>query len=289
MEINNMRTRHIITQEIEQKIIHMYIDEKMSGKTIQGITGISSTEVYRILKKNGHQTRNLITSHKIYDLDFSFFKDIDTEEKAYILGLLFADGSHDSNIGRVVLVLQEQDKKLLENINILLNNTRPLRKEVRKTPKGKINTYYELSFHDRGVSADLLKLGLIPNKTYNMCIPEMPKELLRHFIRGFWDGDGNIYLGPRNKNFRSTSVAATSNKIFCEQLQQVIKEQTDLNFSVRKAHSNNSQIQQIAMSNKKVRNFLDYLYQDAHIYMDRKYQKYLEIVNWQDIEQRGEL
>ena len=284
-----MRVRHKITKEVEQQIIHMYVDEHKSGNLIKKETGISDVTVRNIVKRNGYVVRNLVDSHKIYTLNSNFFKEIDSEEKAYILGLLFADGSHDGNIGRITITLQERDKELLDNINIALENSRPLRKIVRQTLKGLSNTYYELSIHDRKISADLLKLGLIPNKTYGMNVPEIPNELLKHFIRGFWDGDGNIYIGPKDKKFRSISVAATSNTLFCEQLQKIIQEQTGLHFSVRKAHSNNPQIQQITMNNKKVRSFLDYLYTGAHIYMRRKYQKYLEIVNWQDIQQRGEL
>lgn len=283
-----MRKRSIITPEIEQQIIHKYVVEKKSSKQVERETGISDTEVRNIVKRAGYSVRNLVDSHKKYSMDKDFFKNIDTEEKAYILGLLFADGSHEGTIGRVSVILKAEDDLLLSRINSILKNTCPLRYVCRKTPKGKENTYCALDFHDRDVSSDLLKLGLIPNKTYNMSVPNIPQNLIKHFIRGFWDGDGNIYLAPQKNNFRGMSVAATSNRTFCEQLQKIIEQETGLIFSVRKAHSDNENIGQISLSNKSVRLFLDYLYQDATIYMTRKYNKYLEIIEWQDhMQKRG--
>lgn len=64
------------------------------------------------------------------NINDSFFEKIDTEEKAYFLGLFYADGCNyiNGNASRVALSLQEDDKKILEIFNnfIYPNEDRPL-------------------------------------------------------------------------------------------------------------------------------------------------------------------
>lgn len=277
------RIRTIITPALTTAVLHEYLVMCKSAACVGRELGLSSTEVLNIVRRNGYLPRSHSVSHKKYSMDVSFFESIDTEAKAYVLGLLFADGSISGKNGRVSLVLQEGDGPLLHQINSLIQNTCPIRYTTRTTPSGNVKMYARLSFHDRKVAADLSKYGLIPNKTYGMQLPVLSPELYRHFIRGFWDGDGNIYLGKQTKQWRPVSVAATSNTIFCEQLRDIIETQIGIHFSVRKAHSDNEKISQLSLSNVRgVRSFLDFIYKDAHVYLQRKYNKYQDIVRWQD-------
>lgn len=103
-------------------------------------------------------------------------------------------------------------------------------------------------------------------------MPDIKNELIRHFIRGYFDGDGTVYT-YRNKY---TNVAFSGNKNFLVSVKshlmnnnivksecKVVKEQKDKNcykypFS----------------SQADVKRFYDYIYKDATVFMERKYNKF---------------
>jgi hypothetical protein len=122
-------------------------------------------------------------------IDTEFFREIDSEMKAYTLGLLAADGS----IGRqVVLELQSGDEAVLQAISSAMRSDYPLtRKRVygRKVG-GSLTT--RLWFRSAPFMADFERLGLAPLKRDRTRFPAVPEPLRRHMFRGYVDGDGSI-------------------------------------------------------------------------------------------------
>ena len=111
---------------------------------------------------------------------------------------------------------------------------------------------------------------MIKNKTHFIKYPKIDKKLNRHFIRGYFDGDGCITYGKiLNKN---ATVSLVSTKEFLEKINDKIK----INFSFNKRHKDrNDNI--LTISTGGINNilvFFDYIYTDSHIYMDRKFQKF---------------
>ncbi len=118
------------------------------------------------------------------------FNTIDNPDKAYVLGLWFADGGIFEN--SIQITLHEQDLGLINQIqekfpffNIHTNgNAKVLRKQ---NP--------ELANH-------FIKQGALSRKSYenknNIRLPNLSKELMSHFIRGFFDGDGSVYIQKIN-------------------------------------------------------------------------------------------
>ena len=84
---------------------------------------IAVPSVYRILRKHEIALR---PPRRKYPIDTAFFDNIDCEKKAYFLGFLYADGFNDESRGITRLQLQERDKQILEDLNILIQPTKPL-------------------------------------------------------------------------------------------------------------------------------------------------------------------
>lgn len=114
----------------------------------------------------------------------SYFRRIDTEEKAYLLGLLATDGNVSG--GTISLALKARDRVLLEHFEQAIG-LRP--SSIRPMLKGMLRT----SVSSVEMAGDLARLGVVPNKTMTLRWPEgVPENLERHYLRGVFDGDGGI-------------------------------------------------------------------------------------------------
>lgn len=106
-------------------IINAYIN----GETALSISKRYNTHdntIRRILKNNNVEIRgNKITSRK-YNVNENYFDNIDTPNKAYILGLLYADGNNHIKNNTVSIALQEEDVEILRLINKEIESDRPL-------------------------------------------------------------------------------------------------------------------------------------------------------------------
>lgn len=127
----------------------------------------------------------------------NYFDIIDTSQKAYFLGLMYADGyiSHSTRKNGSVyyimsISLQVQDKSVLEKLRNEMN--RPNELILVKT-NGKRNPQYRFTVSGEKIHHDLEKHGCIERKSLNLQFPTtVPEELMSHFIRGYFDGDGCI-------------------------------------------------------------------------------------------------
>ena len=108
--------------------------------------------------------------------------------KYYILGLIYTDGNLPIK-NKNAFIISNVDKQLLEDIKEELGYTGKITTEYHK----KFNKYiYKLQITSPKIRKDLESLGLNPNKTFDLKFPNIPKEYLRDFIRGLWDGDGSV-------------------------------------------------------------------------------------------------
>jgi hypothetical protein len=119
-----------------------------------------------------------------------FFKEW-TPQMAYILGFFAADGCmFRSRRGGYFIEFQITDRELLEAMRQALDSNHhiaTLPVEVRERPKFRLQIGSKVWFED------LLRLGMTPKKSHTLMMPDIPVEHLRHFVRGYFDGDGNVY------------------------------------------------------------------------------------------------
>ena len=260
----------------DKEIIRLYVEEKKSmgeiGKQFQVIT----QSIHGILKKHNIPRRPLNESHTKISRNKDYFKVIDTQEKAYILGLLYADGNNYAKTARVSISLQENDKEILQTIKDHIEYKGNLRYVVKPPPQ---QNQWSLSITSQHMSKDLEKLGCVPKKSLILKFPteeQVPKELLRHFIRGYFDGDGCL---TTNKNTGGYSLNFTGTSEFLTGVLSVFNKEVGTNFQklYRAPHRKDKNNFAFTFGGRpQIKNLLDWLYKDSTIHLARKYNKYQE-------------
>ncbi|MBI2113353.1 MAG: LAGLIDADG family homing endonuclease [Candidatus Wildermuthbacteria bacterium] len=121
---------------------------------------------------------------------------------AYVLGFIAADGSLIKNKrGAHFLEIQSIDEELLFGIRKVLKSDLLIGQYIPKNKKWRKR--FRLQIGSKKMYQDLTKLGIVPNKEYRLVMPSMPTLFLRHFIRGYFDGDGSVgFYAFQRKNRR---------------------------------------------------------------------------------------
>lgn len=204
----------------------------------------------------------------LYSCNGNFFQNIDTEEKAYWLGFLYADGSIVESSHHMCLVLSSNDKEHLIEFNKSIESTYPIKIERDK--------YVKLKISNKHMGDTLISKGCVPRKSLILKFPsclQVPECLIRHFIRGYFDGDGCICNQLNSKNyFRSKiNILGTYDFLYGITLHLPVE-------NIMVHQRNGYKIHEINIYNKKdIINVMHYLYDDATIYLKRKYNKFLEV------------
>lgn len=155
--------------------------------------------------------------HMKYELNETYFDCIDTENKAYILGLLYADGNVGKETNIIQISLQESDKSILEKMQKEIGSTHPLKMIPYNSKNPNWKNQFCLSISNKYMHDSLVKQGLVPNKSLILKYPNfLENNLQRHFIRGYMDGDGSISQNPKDK--RASLVGAND---FCLSIRQI--------------------------------------------------------------------
>jgi len=164
-------------------MVSLYHDG-LSTEAIGVLADRDQSVVFRQLKKVGVEMR---PAHgpAIYSVNHTFFDEIDTPEKAYVLGFFITDGCVVDHAGkqRLQFHLKLSDAAHLELIAAAMCLTAP----VRLRPK-----YAELVWYSRPQVEALARLGVMPRKSFTVGYPALRPDLHRDFIRGLFDGDGCI-------------------------------------------------------------------------------------------------
>lgn len=176
-------------------------DESEFYKTTRNKTGLRENCIMCIKEynknKNIDRKQKNYVKRKKYFYDEDFFENINNEEKAYFLGFVFADGSvvYDEKkfIYQLTLKLHTKDTHILESFIKSVNGEM----KVWKHGQREIS---EVHFSGKKITNDLIKLGATPKKTFTLCYPNIDKNLERHFLRGYFDGDGCIRINTDRRD-----------------------------------------------------------------------------------------
>lgn len=210
-------------------------------------------------------------------IDENMFKQIDTEEKAYIIGLLWSDGHnhHTNQSGTISISLNEDDVDILEKVKKVFygNVDRPLYKVNKKKVNVKWKNQYSLCVCSKIISYDLLNLGMVSNKTFSIKMPDnIPSELVNHFLRGVFDGDGHFTI-PRRNSFDCT-FGITGNMFLLKQIQDLFFNKLGLKYTKINI-TDNPKIGRLRYTGiKSVNKIYNFLYQNSSLYMERKFKKF---------------
>lgn len=196
-----------------------------------------------------------------------YFDCIDTEEKAYWLGFLFADGA----------ITQERKSYSIE-LSLKLDDADHVRKFAKAVGKEYVNT--KSTYRCRCIVGSkhmfntLCSYGCTPRKSLTLQFPDKSifadESLIRHFIRGYVDGDGCLSYGNKQHTKASISILGTEN--FLTGIQEIYGSSKNLHNNAR----NQDITKVLDYNNRQAYEFAKWLYEDATVYLDRKYEKYLD-------------
>lgn len=223
------------------------------------------------------QIRNILKKYDSYvsrtsrfrSCNETYFDRIDDPEKAYFLGLMYSDGCN--NREGLTLQLCEPDQYLLIEMARAMGSPQNLHQPAKRKPFHKQK--YVLAIYSRKISDALSKLGCVPAKSLILQFPseqQVPRDLMSHFLRGVFDGDGSVYFNTKD---RKIGVSITGSPYFCEGVQTFIEQR--LGVKPRLHGYSHSRAKDIKLSTRGSIVFLDYLYSDATIRMSRKYDKFI--------------
>lgn len=184
----------------EQRRICSLYKNKKSMYEIARRFKISVQGVRYILKKHSIKSREISEAKQKYTLNDEFFDEINTEEKAYFLGLMYADGYNGEKKHRVCIALQERDIDILKKFKKCIKTNRPFYLETKRKPSHQNHIFFEIV--NKRLSKALSDLGCVQGKSLKLKFPsykQVPNKLLRHFIRGYFDGDGCLGIYGKNK------------------------------------------------------------------------------------------
>lgn len=264
LKTNGYKKKKIIPKrpvELYEEAKEYYIQHDISIEKLSKKFKISSKSFSLYLKENNITIKNPV-KHQERFFDEDFFKTIDTEQKAYWLGFLFADGCIRNNgkNHQVVLELCKADKFHLDKfIKDLKSNLEIHYRKNRDTGTIRISS--------KKMVNDLIRYGCIPNKTNNgffsKDLLEFDITLKNAFIRGFFDGDG--YVDKKRYRIiltlKSSSIMESLHKMLIPYGCKIVNEKS---------------YYRLVIENKKgYYDFLDDIYSNATVFLDRKYEIYI--------------
>ena len=247
---------------------------------------MNKKEQLKFIEDNYPFSTNHISNRRIrHDI----FSKIETELQAYLLGFYAADGNINEKRKTFRIHLQKQDSELVYLYkDIISPDARTFTVDEHKTTgrNGKEITAHEsfgVDITSAKICNDLVKLGIGYNKSYSdLHIPEMSEELIRHFIRGYFDGDGCITVWLSQEKGKSDRVRGKFD--ICSKSASILNEfikffathdiKINLNYLKR-----DDMYRMSTSSKKELEKIYNILYKDVNFYLSRKFNKFHHYVN----------
>jgi intein-encoded DNA endonuclease-like protein len=247
----------------------------MSQRQVIKTHGGSYTSLKVLLNDNNIYIRNNSESKvKNNPTDELFFDEINTEEKAYILGFLWADGYNNIKCSKIECSLAEQDKDILIKISLIIFGDDRVKQYNRDdTRQDRVSlVIFSERFCER---LNGYGLNTLRNSKEGVPLCHIPDDIFHHFIRGLWDGDGSVYT-PADNQLSTQFIGSCK---LCDHLHERIQSVYDFSINIVDDKSYSFPMKRLNIhGNIRSRVFLDIIYRNATIYSDRKFSKYPLVV-----------
>ena len=263
--------RKIIDDKLKQEIIDFYKSKPMSLKEVGTKFELSPPTVIKILKDIPKYSKAKINNPNLIE---DFFKEINTEEKAYFLGLIISDGNvfKDETSGRqasISITLDLNDEYMLNTFKQVLQANTTVGKDGRGCGT--------LAVRSNIMAQDLAQYGVVPRKSYITYLPtNIEKQYMSHLIRGILDGDGNIQAKLNKDNRFLHSISFCGSHKLMEDISNYCANELQLNVKPQVYDYQDRELSEIKLQNiHDIQLFGDWIYNNATIYLKRKYETYL--------------
>lgn len=283
LEVLNLALIEKNQSKLKQKIIDMAVQEYINtpelDKSASAISikyGINRKTLLKYLKDKGI---NISKTGSSVHFNYNAFNKIDNEESAYWLGFMYADGFIESKSNGVGLGISIKDIEHMDKFCDFLQY--PKGKYIVKShqfgskssynKKGEEMYMVNTLIRNNTLWNDLNNKGCIPNKSLVLTFPDESifenKELIRHFIRGYCDGDGSLTWS--NKDHTIPSITFVGTKNFLEGIQLYLGK----GYLMHKPNCSEFTYR-LSYTHTKAFNAVKYMYNHSNIYLNRKYNIY---------------
>jgi len=232
--------------------------------------------IHRILKENNIEIKDRQIGSKYIDKYNIDFEIIDTQEKAYILGLWAADGNTYEVDYTVKLGMSDYD--IIEKVRNAICPEKPIRtiksgftyfKNSNKLYAQK--NHYAVVFNNKKLYMNFIKHGVVPRKSSIIKPPSgLPDNLINHWIRGYFDGDGHITYANKTLVFGISSSSKDLIDFIYNVIYSIFGIKGCIDTSTKSKFTNQICYKIIYNSHNAIR-VLKWIYEDATIYMERKW------------------
>ena len=255
-----------ISRETKEELVKYYKSKPMTVEDLANKFNISIPSTIKIL--NEYRIKRY-TKVQLFspDLKEDYFDNINTEEKAYFLGLIITDGCIHNTKGRqslVALTLQDCDKYILEKFKNEINSNKAIASDGRGCSS--------INILSNNLVKSLRQYGIVENKSLHTIFPtNIPKYLYPHLIRGILDGDGSIsfYARPNRKCHVKAIRFCQGNEKFLRDIVDFLYEECGI--EKVNTYKEKESLWSIAYrKNDSMLKIINYIYNDAHIYLKRK-------------------
>lgn len=272
LNIEVINKQNLITYTTEE-VLNLY-NKGISLTQIAKQLHTDRNRLSRILKEINIKVEN---KQNITKFNENVFDAINTEQQAYWLGFIFADGYiYDKTKGKnheygFNITLKDVD---IEHLNKFCKFIQADLSCIKH-----YGNLVSVSIVNKHLFDSLYALGCTPCKSLTVKFPDIREDLLFDFIEGIFDGDGCLSLDSRKPNkieSAEVSIASGSDE-FISKLQEVLISYS-FKVSVRQKQTKNSHINICFILSPNKEKFLRKIYLNKTIYLDRKYNKFINLI-----------
>lgn len=187
----------ILNKEDQDTIAECYYTK--TSTELAKLYNVSPSSIHKIWRERGLRGKD----NRRYYCNFDYFEKIDTVNKAYFLGFIAADGcvyrrkKGEKAQGLLSICINADDIEIIEKFKEDIGSNQPI---IIGKQRGNIQPTATLAISSNKLVDDLARYGIIPRKTWVYTPEGVPENLIHHFIRGYFDGDGSVYKAVKSKN-----------------------------------------------------------------------------------------
>lgn len=214
---------------------------------------------------------------KTYSINETYFNSVDDHTKAYILGFLYADGNVGAKNYCIAIKLSRKDREVLEFIRKSIGYTGPIIDYLSNE-----HEYSSLSFNSETMRADLIRLGIIPNKTYKSTqLPTCKLEFYHSMMLGLFDGDGSIWtLTNKKRGCKEYAICFSGNDSTLMEIKEWLNYNSISSGTIRYRYgvARRCSCMLDIKGRLNIERLYELLYKDCDFRLSRKYNRFLEFI-----------
>ena len=259
-------------KERNEAIAKAAVEDYISGTLLKDVTvkhQVSSDIVYSYMHRHGIEYKNEHGRKNFFNQ--RFFQNIDREDKAYFLGYLYADGwiggvqkgvyERPCNIN---LDISSKDRCILEKYLecIESSGSTHIHDYIASERTYKASPMSAVRLTSTKMADDLISHGFKGLKPDRETVPELPSNMIRHFVRGYFDGDGCA---------TTNTIQITGQISFLNNLGDTIDEHLNISHPPVRSYYENKTVGDLFYNRLEYRqSIFNWFYNSSSIYLQRK-------------------